>query len=48
MRYIYPKKIIACDGEVIGENTLFNEKTLQIGLYEPEYALFKGKSGITL
>lgn len=48
MRYIYPKKIIACDGEVIGENTLFNEKTLQIGLYEPEYALFKGKSGIIL
>ena len=47
MRYFFPKRIIFSQN-VDNVETLLKEKTLQIGLNEREYAVFKGKSYVIL
>jgi alpha-L-rhamnosidase len=42
MRYIFPVKIAAADGDITSAENLLKEKVLQIGLYEPVTTAIKG------
>lgn len=47
MKVVYPVKIVEAKGEITNAETLTKNKTLQIGLVEPELAVIKGKGHIT-
>ena len=48
MRYVFPKRIVYTEGQIENPESLLKEKVLQIGLYEYDYALIKGKASIIL
>lgn len=48
MRVVYPVKIVEAKGEITNAEMLLKNKTLQIGLVEPELAVIKGKGHIIL
>ena len=48
MRYLLPKAVIKCDGEVKKVENLFIKKTLQIGLCEQCVTEINGKGYIIL
>ena len=48
MKYMYPVKVIATQGNVENVEGLLQEKSLQIGLNEPNICVMKGKAYVIL
>ena len=48
MKYTYPVKVIAVQGDVENVEGLLKEKTMQIGLNEEDFCIMRGKSYIIL
>lgn len=48
MQYVYPKRIVATDGDVVGAEKLLEEKYLQIGLIEKDAVVVRGACYVIL
>lgn len=48
MRFIYPKRIVKVEGNIVGVDCVLNKKTLQIGLKEPSVFRVNGAGYIIL